>query len=135
MKTLLIKYFRYTFWKWGWTGTEHYTCMIMTDPACTVTKNLLRSACWIRVNPNKSWLQASVTIISNLLSPWLLLSPVIRRLWYSMFVKIINFPVFLRSIILPANWSLSNFCLKPQIQCRFLHELLYKGNQVDKHLL
>ena len=33
----------------------------------------------------------------------------------SMIVKIINFSVFLSSIILPANCSLLNFCSKPQI--------------------
>ena len=45
----------------------------------------------------------------------------------SMIVKIINFSVFLSSIILPANCSLLNFCSKPQIHWGFLHELLYKG--------
>ena len=41
----------------------------------------------------------------------------------SMIVKIINFSVFLSSIILPANCSLLNFCSKPQIHWGFLHEL------------
>ena len=41
----------------------------------------------------------------------------------SMIVKITNFSVLLSSIILPANWSLLNFCSKPQIHWGFLHEL------------
>ena len=40
----------------------------------------------------------------------------IRRGRDSMIVKIIKCPVFLSSIILPANCSLLNFCSKPQIQ-------------------
>ena len=51
-----------------------------------------------------------------------------RALWIwssrdSMIVKIIKCPVFLSSIILPANCSLLNFCSKPQIQWGFLLEL------------
>ena len=42
--------------------------------------------------------------------------------------SMIKCPVFLSSIILPANCSLLNFCSKPQIHWGFLHELLYKGN-------
>ena len=50
-----------------------------------------------------------------------------RGSWESMIVKIIKCPVFLRSIILTANSSLLNFCLKPQIHWGFLLELLYSG--------
>ena len=41
----------------------------------------------------------------------------------SMIVKIFKCPVFLSSTILPANCSLQNFCIKPQIHWGFLHEL------------
>ena len=65
MKTLFIQYFRYIhFENGGWTGTEHYTCMIHDNQNnktkfdslfpkkfanFAVTKNLLRSACFGRL--------------------------------------------------------------------------------------